>query len=415
MGFLLLMPSYNQARYIADAVRSALEQDDPDWELWIVDNSTDRTPEVMRAFDDPRIRFHHIPERMDPGSCLNWMLARAKGEHFSYVHTDNNLHPSYVRRFRRALSGHELGLAYCDMRVIDQSGKPKRMFRRGAFDLARLLSLDPLGVPFAATTELARRIDGFSVDDVADDVRFCCSAYGFAEYIHVPDPLLDYRLHDDSRTEHTGGASGMQAGFLDMFRKLRPTLERRGLQPLEVLAEAIEEQFDEIDWYLEHRWYRDVGRSIEPWWSGRPRAESFFSAGLLDLPGFSKQEGRPPIAARSLTSGRRIGRLDLLRVRRRLRLHRRGFKRRLGSVRNALLPWAVMSLGSATGTPQRFRVTSLDFRTVWGARELERSLGWTPLRDATLEAPAWLRWRVAEGTDPALDLRARPHLAAATP
>ena len=60
------MPSYNQAHYIASAVDSVLAQDDADWVLWIIDNSSDRTPEVMRNYsDDPRIHFVHIPQRMD--------------------------------------------------------------------------------------------------------------------------------------------------------------------------------------------------------------------------------------------------------------------------------------------------------------------------------------------------------------
>jgi len=57
MPFLLLMPSYNQSHYIVEAVRSVLAQDDQDWELWIVDNSSDNTPQVMHEFTDPRIRF----------------------------------------------------------------------------------------------------------------------------------------------------------------------------------------------------------------------------------------------------------------------------------------------------------------------------------------------------------------------
>src|SRR5215831_19202788 len=147
--FLLLMPSYNQAQYIGDAIRSVIAQDDPRWQLWIVDNSTDDTPNVVRQFGDPRIRFHHMPERMDPGSCLNWMLARAAGLYFSYVHTDNNLGPSYVRTMRAGLQSHPLALAYCDMRVIDDNGAYTGVRRRGSFDLPRLLSLDTLGVPFA--------------------------------------------------------------------------------------------------------------------------------------------------------------------------------------------------------------------------------------------------------------------------
>ena len=47
MPFLLLMPSYNHARFIADAIRSVLAQDDENWELWIVDNSSDETPRLV--------------------------------------------------------------------------------------------------------------------------------------------------------------------------------------------------------------------------------------------------------------------------------------------------------------------------------------------------------------------------------
>ena len=86
----------------------------------------------MREFTDPRIHFHHIPQRMDPGTCLNWMLERARGEAFSYLHSDNNLHPGYVRALRAALQDRPLGLAYCDMRVIDGGGRctasPPRTF-----------------------------------------------------------------------------------------------------------------------------------------------------------------------------------------------------------------------------------------------------------------------------------------------
>jgi len=53
MPFLLLMPSFNQARYIVAAISSVLAQEDPDWELWIVDNSP--LPPVAREI------FAHRP------------------------------------------------------------------------------------------------------------------------------------------------------------------------------------------------------------------------------------------------------------------------------------------------------------------------------------------------------------------
>jgi hypothetical protein len=209
---------------------------------------------MQRYASEPRIRFHHIAERMDPGQCLNWMLERCsgRGTMFSYVHTDNNLGPGYVRRLRAALGSDELALAYCDMRTIDDLGRRIAVTRRGSFDFVRLLSLSPLGVPFAATTALAQRIGGFSTDDVADDVRFCIDAWGHARFVHLPEPLIDYRLHGGSRTEATGGEARMQRAYLATVAHVRPALERAGLLPFDVLAEAVRRRLDDLDLAVEH-------------------------------------------------------------------------------------------------------------------------------------------------------------------
>lgn len=409
--FLLLMPSYNQSHYIVDAVKSVLAQDDPDWELWIVDNSSDDTPEVMRTFTDPRIRFHHIAQRMDPGTCLNWMLERAQGEAFSYLHTDNNLQPGYVRALRAALADRPLGLAYCDMRVIDGHGRCTGVHRRGPFDLPRLLSLDPLGVPFAATTELARRLGGFSVRDFADDVRFCIAAHGLADFVHVREPIIDYRVHDGSRTAEAGGVDGMREMFLKLFSRVQPQLEARGLQPREELAAEIERRLDDLEWLAEHLWYRMLSRAMPAWWEGRFKIDRLFDAALLRLPGLQPGHHAPPASTMlglREPAGGRINPLRSVLAALFLRLRSRPLRLQAHRATLVLLPWACMELAVEPGTPQVFRIRSLDFRTLWVARELETSLGWQPRVDPALAAPAWLQWGRASGDEPLLDAARRP-------
>jgi glycosyltransferase involved in cell wall biosynthesis len=409
MPFLLLMPSYNQAHYIGDAVRSVLAQDDPDWELWIVDNSSDSTPQLMSSFSDPRIRFHHIPQRMDPGTCLNWMLERARGDMFSYVHTDNNLHPRYVSSMRAALHERALGLAYCDKRIIDGAGRRIGVLRRGSFDLPRLLSLDPLGVPFAATTELARRVGGFSVRDVADDVRFCIAAWGLAEFVHVREPIIDYRVHDGSRTNDAGGVSGMQDMFLRLFARVLPELEGRGVHAREQMAVALGQRLDDLEWFVEDLWYRMLSRFAREWWDGPFRLDHLFAGGFLRLPRLQPGENAPMwrLHLRD-AAGRRVNPLSSALVWLYLRLRQRDLRRLAERSTQLLLPWACLELGVEPGTAVDIRVGSLDFRTVWAAGQLQAALGWRPLVDASVAAPPWLPWGPATGHEPLLDCSRLP-------
>jgi glycosyltransferase involved in cell wall biosynthesis len=408
MPFLLLMPSYNQAHFIVDAVRSVLAQDDGDWELWIVDNSSDNTPEIMQQFSDLRIHFHHIAARMDPGSCLNWMLERAVGRDFSYVHTDNNLHPSYVRNMRAALAEDALALAYCDMRTIDERGRYINVYRRGAFDLPRLLSVDSLGVPFSATTELARQVGGFSVRDFADDVKFCVGAYGIAKYVYVSEPLLDYRLHALSRTEAAGGYDRMQCLFADLVPKIIPVLEQRGLRPKLVMEQAIRHRLDDLDFFIEDVWYRKLAKWVTPWWQGYPRFEGFFSSGLVDVHGFSKKLGRParPRSIRNASGRVCVSFWTTFLLRLYLLLSRREQRHLAKKARSLLLTWATSALDISSKEIISIRICSIDFRTLWAARQLQVAFGWKPLFDSSIaEPPIWLRWGRASGCEPLLDCK----------
>lgn len=233
MPFLLLMPSYNQAHFIAEAVESILGQDDPDWELWILDNSTDATCEVMRRYTDPRIHFLHEPRRMDPGSCLNQLLELAKGECFSYVHTDNRLLSNYVRLSREALARHPLALAVCNYWEIAESGQRLKIRRRrNPFPLSRLFSVDSIGVPFSATTELARRLGGFSASDLADDVLFVLRADALGPRVHISTPIMEYRVHTGSRFLSSGGD------------RVRQAIHRSVLQAYSDRAESLPNPFE---------------------------------------------------------------------------------------------------------------------------------------------------------------------------
>jgi hypothetical protein len=412
LPFLLIMPSYNQAHYIASAVDSILEQADTHWELWIVDNSSDQTPEVMLAYTDPRIHFVHIPKRMDPGTCLNLILEQEGHRHrdFSYVHTDNLLRSDYVGRMRVALSHDERSIAYCDMRGLNETGALTGVHRRGSFDLARLFSLSTLGVPFSATVQLSRELGGFNRMDVADDVMFCVRSWPKARFEYVADAIMDYRLHGDSRTEAHGGANEIERSFLEAYLRLLPEMHAQGVLPIEALARRMQQLQIDMELCVQDIWYREghlTGQSLPEVSLGAMMDRNMLELCDLNMPsvvspelpetGLTRLKGKVRkrwyrVVARLQGRPKTHQQQDLHRIPRRL------IWEQSTQFRHHAIPWLYLSASSSGGPEKPIRIASHDIYTLWTTFALHRICGWRFLvsQSSGLDFSKWPHLDVTE-------------------
>jgi glycosyltransferase involved in cell wall biosynthesis len=92
----VIMPAYNTARYIREAIDSVLDQDYPSKELIVIDDgSTDGTLEVLRSYGD-RIT---LIEQRNQGSAVarNAGLAAARGECIAFLDSDDIWLPGKLR------------------------------------------------------------------------------------------------------------------------------------------------------------------------------------------------------------------------------------------------------------------------------------------------------------------------------
>jgi len=90
----VLIPSYNCARYLPEAIESVLEQKFRDFELLIRDDgSTDGSHAVIEKYAalDRRVDFHYNPVNL--GAVRNWncCLAQARGEYIQLLCCDDAL------------------------------------------------------------------------------------------------------------------------------------------------------------------------------------------------------------------------------------------------------------------------------------------------------------------------------------
>jgi len=90
----VLMPTYNYASYLPEAIASVLAQDFQDFELLILDDcSSDNTAEVVQPFcaRDARVQFVANPANL--GMVANWneSLKKARGRHIKFLFGDDKL------------------------------------------------------------------------------------------------------------------------------------------------------------------------------------------------------------------------------------------------------------------------------------------------------------------------------------
>lgn len=94
----IAIPTYNSAeRYLPLAIRSALAQTYGNLEIIVSDNgSTDNTSDVVKGFDDSRIRYIRHEKSLGPDGNFNFCLNEAKGTYTLLLHDDDLIDADYI-------------------------------------------------------------------------------------------------------------------------------------------------------------------------------------------------------------------------------------------------------------------------------------------------------------------------------
>ena len=121
----VLIPTFNYARYLPEAIDSVLAQDLRNLELIIADDaSADDTPAVGAAYAarDPRVRFHRHPRNLGMVENWNWCLAQARAPLVKFLLADDKLlSPSALTALAAALNDPAVMLATSARVIINES------------------------------------------------------------------------------------------------------------------------------------------------------------------------------------------------------------------------------------------------------------------------------------------------------
>jgi len=162
----VIMPTYNRASILLEAIRSVQEQTYSNWELLVCDDgSTDDTFGIVGQIGDDRIKYLKL-EHSGAAAARNQGLKRAAGSLIAYLDTDNIWHPEYLKSMVRELSinlGQYCAYAqYIDVEYGEDKARLKS-FKQLPFNYEKLLEKNFIDLNgFLHRAELYGCLGGFT-------------------------------------------------------------------------------------------------------------------------------------------------------------------------------------------------------------------------------------------------------------
>ncbi|MBM6993653.1 MAG: glycosyltransferase [Prevotella sp.] len=123
----IIMPMYNSAKYVGEAIDSVLSQTYTFWELLVVDDgSTDDSVQIVKRYcqQDSRIRLlfntNHIQQ---PSAPRNAGLCEAQGQFIAFLDSDDCWLPAKLNEQLKLFADHGVAAVYSNYEKMAEDGK----------------------------------------------------------------------------------------------------------------------------------------------------------------------------------------------------------------------------------------------------------------------------------------------------
>lgn len=125
----VVMPAYNAAGFIREAVGSVLRQTMEDWELLIVDDcSKDDSLRIAEEYakHDSRIRVLHNEHNYGVARTRNRAIVCSCGQYIAFLDSDDVWQPDKLKKQLALLEAEDGDMSYCAYKIIGADGAPVR-------------------------------------------------------------------------------------------------------------------------------------------------------------------------------------------------------------------------------------------------------------------------------------------------
>jgi len=200
----VIMPAFNCAKYIGEAIESILSQTFTDFEFIIIDDgSKDETHNLLLGYveKDTRIRLIRNEKNLGIATSFNKGLRIAKGKYIARMDADDISMPSRFEQQIAFLFKHpSVGVLGTTAKVINEHGETMDRYFVPA-DHSMIAWALPFGHDFANPTVMIRakvikKAGGyFAETSIAEDVELWIKLAETTRFANIQKDLLIYRTH----------------------------------------------------------------------------------------------------------------------------------------------------------------------------------------------------------------------------
>lgn len=224
----VVTPSFNQARFLEQTIRSVIEQNYANLEYLLVDGgSTDGSLDIIHKYSK---KIDWWVSEVDNGQAeaINKGLRRTKGEFVAWINSDDHYLPGAIDRAVSTFIQHpSVGLVFGDVLAIDENGQSINQLRYGDWSLLDLMSFRVIGQPSV-----------FMRRSILEQVGFMDTTYHFlldhhlwirmgqvSELCYIPGNLSAARFHPESKNVARAKEFGSEVYRILEWMRSQPDLE----------------------------------------------------------------------------------------------------------------------------------------------------------------------------------------------
>jgi glycosyltransferase involved in cell wall biosynthesis len=236
----IITPSFNQAAFLRQCMRSVLDQDHPELEYLVVDGgSTDGSLEIIQEHAG-QLAWWVSEKDSGQGEAINKGLAHCHGDIVAWLNSDDYYLPGAVKAALQAFEAHPgVSLVYADMQAVDEAGRLMNLLTYRQQSLEDLLCFGIIGQP----ATFMRRDAVEAVGGVDPSFHFLLDHQLWirlasrAEILYVKDTWAAARYHAAAKNRLLAREFGRDAFRIVAWAAADPRL-KPAMQPIRTRVQA---------------------------------------------------------------------------------------------------------------------------------------------------------------------------------